>query len=201
MTVHSTHRILGLVMLVPMILWSVTGFIFITKPGYDGAYERISPQQYPLGEGLTLNVEATWKDVQIKRSILGLHLLVNNENGWHQLDPNTFKPRAFPSKTEFTKLVNDAIKGNVERYGNIASIQNNTVTTDSGVVITLDWSTLTLSQKGDDTRLISQLYKIHYLQWFDVKSIDKVWGSLGLVGLVVLTILGALAYLMGRKRH
>ena len=47
-----------------------------------------------------------------------------------------------------------------------------------------------LYQKGEDTAFINTMYKIHYLQWTGIKSVDKVLGIIGLVLVVILAMLG-----------
>ena len=61
---------------------------------------------------------------------------------------------------------------------------------DTGIRIDLDWNRLTLSQRGADTDRIDALYKIHYLQWTGMKSVDQVLGALGILLVVALSVLG-----------
>jgi hypothetical protein len=49
---------------------------------------------------------------------------------------------------------------------------------------------MSLQQKGRDTDRIDRLYRIHYLQWTGVKSIDRVVGFVGDCLALVLTSLG-----------
>jgi hypothetical protein len=50
---------------------------------------------------------------------------------------------------------------------------------------------MSLQQRGKDTDRIDLLYKIHYLQWTGVKSVDRVVGFVGLMFVLTLTTLGA----------
>jgi hypothetical protein len=87
--------------------------------------------------------------------------------------------------------VTDAVSANPARYGQISGVKGNTITTDTGVLIELDWTRLTLAQRGKDTGRIDLLYKIHYLQWTGVNGLDKVLGALGIILVLVLSALGA----------
>jgi hypothetical protein len=88
-------------------------------------------------------------------------------------------------------LLADAFSANPARYGRISGIEGSTITTDTGVRIELDWTRLALTQRGKDTDRIDLLYKIHYLQWTGVKSLDKVLGALGIILVLALSGLGA----------
>jgi hypothetical protein len=125
------------------------------------------------------------------RTILGNHLIVRTDAGWSQLNPTTYQLRQQPTPDELKLLVKDALVTNPNRYGEVVSIAGNRITTTTGVEITLNWDTLSFQQRGKDTDRIDLLYKIHYLQWTGVKSVDKVLGLLGITLVMVLTTLGA----------
>jgi hypothetical protein len=96
-----------------------------------------------------------------------------------------------PSADDISALVTDAFSVNPARYGRVASIKGNNITTSTGVRIDLDWGRLALSQSGKDTDRIDALYKIHYLQWTGVKGVDTLLGALGILLVVALSLLGA----------
>jgi hypothetical protein len=127
------------------------------------------------------------------RTILGDHLIVRTDAGWAQLNPSTYQPRKPPSDDEVKLLVQDAIAANPNpgRYGGVAGISGDKIKTITGVEIALNWDTLSFQQRGKDTDRIDLLYKIHYLQWTGVKSVDRVLGLLGIGLVIVLTTLGA----------
>lgn len=181
-------------MLIPLLLWAATGVVFLTKPGYGGAYLQLEPKRYEIEREVRLPEASHWKQVKILRTILGYHLIVSNDGRWTHLDPFTLIERPYPTESEMEVLIDDAISTDKDRFGNIVEIEENIVTTDTDIQITLDWHTLTLQQSGRDTRLINTLYKIHYLQWTGSPAFDKMFGVIGLVGLVVLTIFGLAAY-------
>lgn len=207
MTSRSLHRIIGVVLVLPMVGWAVTGFVFFIKPGYGGAYESLTVRTYPLdasapGPNLaSREIQAerdSWLEYRVFRTILGEHLLVRTATGWRHLNPSTLEPVSAPSDDEVRRLVADAFTANPQRYGTITRVDSGVITTDTGVEITLDWNRVSLQQRGRDTDRIDRLYKVHYLQWTGVMSIDRVLGFVGLTLLLALTVLGV-RLALGRK--
>ncbi len=184
------HKITGLVMLLPFIAWAVTGMFFFIKPGYQAAYQAISPTLYPIKQIIQLPKQQ-WLEVRQVRTVLGEHLLVKDENGWQQLSSENFEVIAQPTATQIRQLVNDAIAKDKARYGEIASIEKNVVSTSTGVKITLDWPTMSMRQKGEDTDFINAMYDVHYLRWTGNAAVDKYLGVIGLSLVVLLALLGA----------
>ena len=194
---RRVHRILGLLLLLPIVSWTITGFVFFIKPGYAAAYGELKPREYPLEALPPLEPRSGWLEARIVRTILGTSLLVRSTDGWSHLDPGTLQPRPLPDADSLRRLVVDATASDPARYGEIASITrlageppSATTETTRGVHIDLDWSSLSMSQSGRDTRLIDGLYRAHYLQWTGVRSVDRVLGAFGLVCLFALAILG-----------
>jgi uncharacterized iron-regulated membrane protein len=190
-TARQVHRVIGLVMLLPLVAWAATGAVFFTKPGYGAAYDALPIRTYPLEGPITLRPDPTWREVRHLRTILGLHLLARTDKGWAHLDPNTLQPAAVPRDEDVKRLIADAFAVNPSRYGQIVTLTGGTATTDTGAVIKFDWNRLTLQQRGRDTDRIDRIYKIHYLQWTGQETVDKVLGFAGLVLLVTLSGLGA----------
>jgi hypothetical protein len=191
MKTRALHRVIGLVMLLPLTGWAVTGAVFFLKPGYGNAYELLQVKTYPLEPKFELQGDSSWLEVRLVKTILGEHLLARTSNGWVHLDPRSLERKPEPSIDEVRALVTDAVSANPARYGRISSIEGSTITTDTGVRIEFDWTRLTLAQRGKDTDRIDLLYKIHYLQWTGVNRLDKVLGGLGIILVLVLSALGA----------
>ena len=198
MTVRRLHRWVGIVMLLPFVGWAIIGAIFFIKPGYGGAYEAIAVKTYPLDAAVTLPSNPTWLEARYLKTVLGEHLLVRTATGWTHLDPATLKERPAPDAVALRALLDDAFTANPARYGHIARIDGLSVTTDTGVRVTLSWPRLSLTQRGPDTDRIDGLYKIHYLQWTGIAAVDKVLGLVGLV--LILTLSGLGVWLLLRSR-
>lgn len=191
MTTRSLHRIVGLVMLLPLIGWAVTGAVFFLKPGYAGAYELLQVKTYPFETNIAIETDPSWTEARLVKTILGEHLLARTSRGWLHLDPLSRQPWPEPSADDVSELVTDAFAANPARYGHIASIEGNNITTNTGIRIKLDWGRLALAQSGKDTERIDTLYKIHYLQWTGINGVDKVLGGLGILLVLGLSALGA----------
>ena len=191
MRARKLHRFLGIVLLLPFLGWVVTGFVFFLKPGYAGAYEILPVKTYPLREPCAVRPASGWLEVRCLRTVLGDHLLARTGEGWRQLDPADGRPRERPDAREIELLLEDAFRANPRRYGALASLSGLTARTTTGVEVTLDWDGMSLWQRGRDTDRIDLLYRIHYLQWTGIPSVDRVLGGIGLAFVLALTLLGA----------
>lgn len=200
MKARKLHRLIGMILLLPLLSWAITGLVFFLKPGYVGAYELLQVKTYPLASPITFTPDPAWLECRYLRTILGPHLLVRTAQGWQQLDPLTLQPRKKPTTDEIRLLLTDAISANPARYGQIAEVTNDTAITSTRVQVSWDWNRLSLQQKGQDTERIDGLYKLHYLQWTGVKKLDQVLGIVGIVLLVGLSVLGLLLQFDGRRR-
>lgn len=161
---------MGLVLLLPLFIWAVTGAVFLLKPGYQEAYEQLTVKTHPIDKRLVLPPAQNWLEARYVRTILGWHLLVRDSSGEpHHLDPQTYEHWEVPIVELVKILLNDSIAHNPERYGQIDSLERRGETylaaTTTDVQLTLDWPTLSLSQKGLDSRFINRLYRLHHLQW------------------------------------
>jgi uncharacterized iron-regulated membrane protein len=186
------HRILGIILLLPLLGWALTGLVFFIKPGYSDAYKPLVIKTYPIDTSWTIDTAKHWQDVRLVKTILGTHLLVTTDDNTKHLNPYTLQEKALPSSDQLTVLIEDAISPNQDRYGSVTVIKDSVATTDTAVTITLDWKTLKLTQRGQDTELINLIYKIHYLQWTPYAAINQVLGFAGLFLLMALTVLGAM---------
>ncbi len=169
MNLRKLHKIIGLALLLPFLGWIVTALIFYVKPGYAEAYESLRCKTYPLDGNISVAADSTWVEFRFVRTILGNHLLVRTSVGWEQLDPATLRPRPKPAQEEIRVLLTDAFSANPQRYGNVTSIQNDSIQTSTGILILFDWN---------------------YLQWTGVSVIDKILGPLGLLLVFTLSMFG-----------
>jgi len=199
MNLRKLHKILGLLMLLPFIGWVFTGVVFLVKPGYEQAYEKISPRLYEMEQAFQMPAGQGWLESRVLKTGLGTHLLVNIDDQWQHLEADSLRVVAKPDEQQIVRLLEDAVSVNKARYGVVEYVDGERFLTSTGVTLTLDWNTMTITQRGRDTRLISTLYKIHYLQWFGQKQLDIVLGVIGLLSLFVLALFGALLSLRKYK--
>lgn len=188
---RKIHRLVGILLLLPFVAWASTAIFFLVRPAYTEAYEQLQVRQLPMGNIIQFVPDPTWLEARFSRTALGEHLLVRDAQGWQHLDAFALEPRPAPAGEELTLLINDAINHNPARYGTVESLSGMTATTDTDVEITVDWDSLTLSQRGPDTRWIDRVYDIHYLRWTGFEIFDRIFGLFGLFLLVYMTYSGA----------
>lgn len=197
MNARKLHRVIGLILVLPFIGWAATALIFYVKPGYADAYDMLTPRTYPLDTTVTIPSMAGWHEVRWVRTILGRHLLVRTDSGWQQMNLQTLERRGLPGEQELRALVTDAFTANPKRYGQIARMAGDTVWTDTGVQVILDWNSLSFQQRGKDTDRIDLFYKIHYLQWTGIRTLDRILGLVGILLVITLAALGVRIALRG----
>mgnify|MGYP006919621126 CR=1 FL=1 len=171
----------------------------LRQAGLRGAYESLTVRTYPLTDAVAVTPEPDWREVRHLKTVLGTHLLVRTDAGWQQMDPATMQERVAPTADEVRALVEDALTANPTRYGAIAAADSTTITTDTGVRVTVDWDRLALSQRGLDTDRIDGIYRIHYLQWTGIAWLDRIVGAVGLVLVLGLSFAGV--WLLTRRRR
>ena len=190
MKTRKLHKTIGLILLLPFIAWSATAVFFLIRPAYKQAYERLVVKEYPMEETFTIPANSGWEESRLLQTILGRHLLIKENGAWRHLDPKTLEPIPYPDNETLTLLLHDAFIMNPDRYGEVSSIDESRITTNTDVFITMDWNTLSFTQDGRDSRAINKVYEIHYLEWTGFYYIDKVLGLSGLFLLIYMTWTG-----------
>lgn len=71
---RKLHRWLGVVMLLPLLGWLLTGLVFFIKPGYGDAYASLALRTYPVGDSV-VNPSPDWLEYRVLRTVLGEHVL------------------------------------------------------------------------------------------------------------------------------
>lgn len=196
---RKLHKILGVILVLPMFGWAITGVVFFIKPGYEGAYETLKLKTYPLSEGVVIPSGHNWTEARVLKSILGKHLLVQEEGKTRHLDLATLENKPLPSQDDLTRLFSDVISQNPQRYGSLIERQGLVAQTSTGIKIELDWDTLRFTQSGLDKKIINTLYKVHYLQWTPWAGVNRVLGLLGLGFVALITIFGVCLLVKGSK--
>lgn len=199
MNLKKIHTALGLILVIPLLAWIVTGVIFIFKPGYGEAYQQIIPKFYAIDRYDFTIPDNKWSEVRIVQTVLGKHLLVKMEHQWQHVDLVDFTPMPMPSIQEQIRFLTDAISINSERYGVVEEKKGDVYVTSTGVELSLNWDTLSIYQTGNDTRLINLFYKIHYLQWLGNKTANITLAVVGLSLLLCLIFYGVILYLRRRR--
>jgi hypothetical protein len=194
------HKWIGLLLLAPVLAWATTGVFFLVRPAFEEAYSALQVKSYPLTAPLEIAIGEQWLEYRYLETVLGRHLLVRTTAGWTHLNAQTGAQFNEPAADVLAVLVSDAISINPSRYGEIAASNANSFVTSTGVDIEVFWQSLSLSQMGNDTRWINQVYDIHYLRWTGVDWLDEVLGLIGLVLLILMTATGAKLLLSSFRR-
>ena len=194
MIIRKQHRLLGGILLLPFIAWSLTGVFFLVRPAYEQAYSVLSPKTYSADQ-INISAQPEWQEVRLLKTVLGLHLLVKQEGGWQQLDPDSLEVRATPVESDVVSFVEDAISQDTLRYGELLPGESDPFRTSTGVTIAVNWDSLSLYQQGLDTRWIDRIYRIHYLQWTGIAFLDTILGVAGLLLLLLMTATGSVMLL------
>jgi hypothetical protein len=197
MIIRKQHRLLGGILLLPFIAWSLTGVFFLVRPAYEQAYSVLSPKTYSADQ-INISAQPEWQEMRLLKTVLGLHLLVKQEGGWQQLDPDSLEVRATPVEADLVSFVEDAISQDTLRYGELLPGESDPFRTSTGVTIAVNWDSLSLYQRGADTRWIDRIYRIHYLQWTGIAFLDTILGVAGLLLLLLMTVTGS-AMLLRRE--
>jgi hypothetical protein len=197
MIIRKQHRLLGGILLLPFIAWSLTGVFFLVRPAYEQAYSVLSPKTYSADQ-INISAQPEWQEMRLLKTVLGLHLLVKQEGGWQQLDPDSLEVRATPVEADLVSFVEDAISQDTLRYGELLPGESDPFRTSTGVTIAVNWDSLSLYQQGLDTRWIDRIYRIHYLQWTGIAFLDTILGVAGLLLLLLMTATGS-AMLLRRE--
>ena len=197
MITRKQHRLLGGILLLPFIAWSLTGVFFLVRPAYEQAYSVLSPKTYSADQ-INISAQPEWQEMRLLKTVLGLHLLVKQEGGWQQLDPDSLEVRATPVESDVVSFVEDAISQDTLRYGELLPGESDPFRTSTGVTIAVNWDSLSLYQRGADTRWIDRIYRIHYLQWTGIAFLDTILGVAGLLLLLLITATGS-AMLLRRE--
>ena len=197
MITRKQHRLLGCILLLPFIAWSLTGVFFLVRPAYEQAYSVLSPKTYSADQ-INISAQPEWQEMRLLKTVLGLHLLVKQEGGWQQLDPDSLEVRATPVEADLVSFVEDAISQDTLRYGELLPGESDPFRTSTGVTIAVNWDSLSLYQQGLDTRWIDRIYRIHYLQWTGIAFLDTILGVAGLLLLLLMTATGS-AMLLRRE--
>lgn len=200
MNYRRVHKVVGLIMIVPLTAWLLTGLVFLTKPGYSAAYEQLAVKTYPIESRLKPALRSGWNEFRLLRTMLGHHFMARKEGQWFHFDPVTFSELGEPPVGQVRALLEEAISANVQRYGRITHEVDGVFYTSENIELRFNWPSLSISQNGADTRLIDALYKVHYLQWVGHKEGNLLLGVAGLCCLLVLIVYGVLLSLQASKK-
>src|SRR5688572_13605121 len=192
MSWSRVHRYLALALVIPLIVWSVTGLLFHLKPGWSRAYDMLDAER-PLESAQVTpisTISATFPDgiqrLELFGTVLGPFYRVTTETGTALIDATTGTRRSPLTPSDARTLALDAISRSREKagYGEITSTEAREDIVrfrfSQGVTVDVGRDDARISQRGSDTERIDWLYRIHYLKWTGHKTLDRVLSVVGL---------------------
>ncbi len=214
MTLRRVHRLAGLGLALPLLVWTVTGLLFHVKHRYAEAYE-------PLAVPFTADVlwgRAVFSPAMLQaRGVLdvgpatlathprGLIAWLGKRNG-EPVAIDSASGDTIPEATEETARLwlRDAVQASVHgaRYGAVLRTEETAVRSGrtgaddpafrfhlaGGKRVTVDRVTGEISQTGDLNEFIDWTYRLHDLQWTPWKAVNV---ALVLLGMPLLLLLAA----------
>jgi hypothetical protein len=203
------HRWLAVVLVAPLVVWTMTGLLFHLKPGWAAAYEQLTVERAePLALAAVVapaSLGGAPSSLELFATTLGPLYRVTDATGTRLVDARTGAPRIIDADAA-RALALDAIARSPRRaaYGEVASIDLTadaaTVRFTGGATVTVDRATARLARGGDDTDRIDWLYRLHYLQWTGRPTVDRAVAVAG-IGLSWAAMIAGLGLLVRRRRQ
>lgn len=210
------HRWLAIVLVGPLVVWSITGLLFHLKPGWDRAYDQLSAERgdaglHPGAVASLATIEAAVGAAKITRlelfdSVLGPLYRVTTSTGEQLFDAATARQRSPLSVEDSRAIAIDAVARSTHRaaYGEPvdAKATDDTVRVyfAGGPTVEVDRHAARMSQRGADTDRIDWLYRIHYLQWTGKRGLDRVLGVAGLILIWAVFVPGIVLFVRRARR-
>ena len=195
---RAAHRLAGIALALPLVLWIGTGLLFHVKPGWDEAYEALAvPPPGPLPwERVVFSPAALKARGLLDPGPVALGAHPSGLVAWFGLregrpaavDGTSGEPIPPASEDAARAFALAAISGSrhAGSYGPIVSVEpgahRSALTgaedpafvfrTSGGKRVAVDRVTGEVRQSGDLNERIDLLYRIHYLQWTPWKPVN-----------------------------
>jgi uncharacterized iron-regulated membrane protein len=211
MSWSRVHRWLAVVLVVPLVIWSITGLLFHLKPGWSRAYDMLSAER-PLDTTPTVPLDAVaaaaggpTQHLELFGSALGPLYRITTPTGTVLLDAQLHR-RSPLSAADARTLAADAVAHSAHRaaYGTLTSAQlagDHVRVTFAHANVDVDRDSAAISQRGGDTDRIDWLYRLHYLSWTGNRTLDKLLAITGLALIWLVMIPGLVLFVRRRPRR
>ena len=198
------HRWFAIILVIPLVLWSLTGLLFHLKPGWSRAYDMLDPERPAELHLDKLASLPSATHVEVFATAIGPLARITTGKGDELYDADTGTKRS-PLPVEAAQaLAVDAISRShfASAYGAPSRVTSTdtTVTIElaEGPTVEVGRNDARISQRGHDTDRIDWLYRIHYLQWTGNKTLDKILALVGLVLIWLVLIPGVVLFVRRR---
>ncbi len=211
MSWSRVHRWLAIVLVVPLVVWSVSGLLFHLKPGWARAYDMLGAER-PLtttSVAPIATVAATFSakisKIELIDTAIGPLYRVTTETATELVDAVGATRRSPLSADDAKLLAVDAVSRSAERaaYGSVTGTEVGERTVHvrfEHATVDVGRSSARLSQRGPDTDRIDWLYRIHYLQWTGNKAVDRVLAMFGLALIWAVMLPGVVLFIRRVRR-
>jgi len=212
--VRFVHRLLALLLLLPLLAWTGTGLLFLVKPGWAAAYESLHAfDGRPLDPGSLvdpkdlLSAAGAASRWELGSTALGPVFRVSGGAGGgpslvHGATGRVISPLDREA-VEAVALDAASRASGPTRYGAIEEVilgeKEGVVRFNGGAVVRVNRYDLTMTQRGSDTEWIDRLYDVHYLRWTGSERLDRILAPLAILGVWLLAFTG-LRMLVRRSR-
>jgi uncharacterized iron-regulated membrane protein len=194
------HRWAAIILVAPLVVWSITGLLFHLKPGWKRAYDTLSIEQ-PLTDTNVAAIQSLprFKQLELFGTAIGPMYRLDSSS---LVDAHTLRPCSPLSIDDAKTLAREAVARSLQRAGYGALIEANADETTvhvkfANAVVDVDRASGSLYQHGADTARIDWLYRIHYLKWTNIPSVDRVVAVIGLA--LIWLAMAAGMVLFGRR--
>lgn len=204
------HRWLAIALVVPLVVWSVTGLLFHLKPGWARAYDLLSAERGgPLHPGRLVAPSVVGDEVtslELVDTVLGPLYRVAAAGGAALYDARTGARRSPLPLADAKALALDAVARSPHgaAYGELVTAETRgdaaVMTFSGGATVEVGLADARMSQRGGDTDRIDWLYRIHYLQWTGNRAVDRVLALAGLALIWAVVIPGLVLFVRRLRR-
>ena len=200
------HRWLAIVLVIPLVVWSITGLLFHLKPGWSRAYDILEPERpaaIHLDKLASVLADQAVTHVEVFQTAIGPLARVTLPKGDELWDADTGTKRSPLPIDAAQALAVDAIARSPHgsSYGAISKVTSTETSVRvelDGAVVEVGRNDARISQRGADTDRIDWLYRIHYLQWTGNKTLDKMLALFGLILIWLVLIPGVVLFVRRR---
>jgi hypothetical protein len=207
---RRVHRWLAIVLVIPLVVWSLTGLLFHLKPGWSRAYDQLDPARPARPGAVHLErlasalAEQSITHLELFDTAIGPLARVATPRGDELYDAASGTKRSPLPIDAAQALAVDAIarSPHASDYGAVSRVTSTETSVRlelaAGPVVEVGRNDARISQRGPDTDRIDWLYRIHYLQWTGNRALDRVLAVFGLVLIWLVLIPGVVLFVRRR---
>ena len=197
---RALHRLIGLIMVAPLVLWLGTGFLLSSSATVDPDGEVFELPRSPVQGDVSIRGDGSWDRAVAFETVLGRHLVLEMDGQFRHVDPRSGGPKPPPSEADLRQLLESGLQRDPERYGTVTSVGADSVITSTGHRILVDWASFQAIERGPEHDRARLLRDLHVFRLTGNPSLDGLLArGLPLLGLI-LAALGMALVAMPRPK-